>query len=167
MTRKGTALLRKKCLLGPAFTALLLAAHPIGAQQKPAAVAAVTVAVSGVHDRDSVLRVNLYRSADGFPADTSKAYQKRDIVLKSLAPNAPLDPLRVSFTGLPPGTYAVCSIHDSNSNNKLDTNFLGIPREDWAVSNDARPRFRSPHFDEAQFTVGAGETKAIAFRVRH
>jgi uncharacterized protein (DUF2141 family) len=155
-------------LFGAAAVAvLLLSGPPTPAQQKPPAGATITVTVSGVHDRDGILRVNLYKSADGFPADTSKAFQKANIVLKSLPPNAPLDPLRVSFTNLSPGTYAVCSIHDSNGNNKLDTNFLGIPREDWAVSNDARPRFRSPHFDEAQFTLAAGQTKAIAFRVRH
>lgn len=153
------------------FGSLLIPASFRALAQRPApqktAGGTITVAVSGVHDRDGFLRVNLYAKPDGFPADTNKAYQKRDILLKSLPVNAPLDPLRVTFANLPPGAYALCSIHDSNSNNKLDANFLGIPHEDWAVSNDARPRFRSPHFEEAQFTLAAGETKAIAFRVRH
>ena len=154
-----------------ALSGLLLSLGPALPAQQPAppraAGATVTVTVSGVHDRKGLLRVNLYQRADGFPADTGKAFQRRDILLKGLPPQAPLDPIRVTFEGLPPGTYAVCSIHDSNGNNKLDTNFLGAPREDWAVSNDARPRFRSPRFDEAKFTLGAGEARAIAFRVRH
>lgn len=162
MTRKMTQPLGAATL----GVLLLAAGHPAPAQQK-AAGATVTVTISGVHDRDGYLRVNLYNRADGFPADTSKAYQKRDVLLKDLDAKTPLDPIRVAFIDLPPGTYAVCSLHDSNGNNKLDTNFLGIPREDWAVSNDARPRFRAPHFDEAKFTLRPDEDKRIAFQVRH
>ena len=104
MTHKETRLFTTRLLGVAASAALLLAIKPTPAQQKQPSGATLSVIVSGVHDRSGILRVNLYKSADGFPADTSKAYQKRDIVLKSLAPNTPLDPLRVSFTSLPPGT---------------------------------------------------------------
>ena len=42
------------------------------------------------------------------------------------------------FSGIAPGTYAASAFHDENSNGKLDTNFMGIPREGVAASNDAR-----------------------------
>jgi uncharacterized protein (DUF2141 family) len=42
------------------------------------------------------------------------------------------------FPGVAPNTYAVSVFHDENSNGKLDTNFMGIPREGVGASNGAR-----------------------------
>ncbi len=52
-----------------------------------------------------------------------------------------------------PGAYAVAVHHDANSNGKVDANFLGIPREGYGVSNDARPKFRAPRFGEARVAL--------------
>ena len=37
---------------------------------------------------------------------------------------------------IPPGTYAVKLHIDENENEKLDTNFLGIPKEQYGISNN-------------------------------
>jgi uncharacterized protein (DUF2141 family) len=37
---------------------------------------------------------------------------------------------------IPPGTYAVKFHIDENENGKLDTNFLGIPKEQYGISNN-------------------------------
>ena len=37
---------------------------------------------------------------------------------------------------IPPGTYAVKLHIDENENGKLDTNFLGIPKEQYGISNN-------------------------------
>ena len=37
---------------------------------------------------------------------------------------------------IPPGTYAVKLHIDENENGKLDTNFLGIPKELYGISNN-------------------------------
>lgn len=41
---------------------------------------------------------------------------------------------------LPDGTYAVAVVHDTNNNGLLDTNFLGMPKEGYALSG-SRPSF--------------------------
>lgn len=61
------------------------------------------------------------------------------------------------FSGISPGTYAVSAFHDENSNGKLDTNFMGIPREGVAASNDARGRLGPPKFDDAAFQVSGDQ----------
>jgi len=65
------------------------------------------------------------------------------------------------FEGLPPGQYAVSASHDLNGNRKTDTNFIGLPREDWGVSNNVRPAMRPPRFNEAGFAVLAGQQVRI------
>ena len=37
---------------------------------------------------------------------------------------------------IPPGTYAVKLHIDENENGKLDTNFIGIPKEQYGISNN-------------------------------
>lgn len=69
--------------------------------------------------------------------------------------------VRCRFTDLPAGDYAVAASHDLNGNRETDTNFLGIPREDWGVSNNVRPTLRAPTFDEARVTVADGGVTEI------
>lgn len=57
------------------------------------------------------------------------------------------------FPELGPGTYAISCFHDLNSNGKLDTNFLGIPSEPYGASNNARPKFRAPNWEETRFEL--------------
>ena len=54
---------------------------------------------------------------------------------------------------LPPGEYAVRVMHDENDNFKLDANFMGIPKEPWGFSNNAKGRFGPPGWDAVRFTV--------------
>ena len=61
--------------------------------------------------------------------------------------------LEFSFADLPPGRYAVRVMHDENGNGKLDSNFLGIPKEGYGASNNPKV-MRAPHFDEAAFDLG-------------
>ncbi len=54
------------------------------------------------------------------------------------------------FHDLPPGTYAVSSFLDENGNGKLDRNFMGIPKEGYGFSNDARGTAGPPTFSQAK-----------------
>lgn len=49
---------------------------------------------------------------------------------------------------LPKGKYGVVAFHDLNNNEKLDTNFIGIPTEPYGFSNDARAMLSKPDFEE-------------------
>ena len=62
---------------------------------------------------------------------------------------------------VPAGVYAVAVHHDANSNGKLDTNFLGIPKEGYGVSNDVRAVFRAPRFAEARVVVTRDTTLVV------
>lgn len=49
------------------------------------------------------------------------------------------------------GTYMVAFYIDKNDNEKLDTNFLGVPKEQFGFSNDVMGRFGPPSFEAASF----------------
>ena len=49
--------------------------------------------------------------------------------------------------------------HDANANRRFDKNALGLPREGFGFSNDARPVFSAPGFDAAAVTLKAPRTR--------
>ena len=54
---------------------------------------------------------------------------------------------------LPQGEYAIAVYHDKNKNGKIDTNLLGIPKEDYGFSNNARGRFGPASWEDSKFKV--------------
>ena len=66
---------------------------------------------------------------------------------------------------LPPGRYAVSVIHDSNGNSALDTNFIGMPTEQYGYSNNPPLRMRMATFEECAFTLtAAGLRQQVTLR---
>lgn len=68
----------------------------------------------------------------------------------------------VTITGLEPGRYAVAAFHDTDGNGDLTLWPIGLPREAYGFSNDARGRFGPPPFARAAFDLPAtGATEAF------
>lgn len=64
--------------------------------------------------------------------------------------------VKLVFTGLKPGSYALRAVHDINANGDIDVNKLGLPIEPFAFSNDAMGRMGPPSFKEAAVLVRSG-----------
>ncbi len=65
------------------------------------------------------------------------------------------------FKDLPVGEYAVTIFHDENNNGKLDTNFMGIPNEDYGASNNAKGFMGPPKYSDAKFNLEKDKTIII------
>ena len=65
-----------------------------------------------------------------------------------------------AFDSLAPGTYAVKVFHDVNENRKLDTNWIGWPKEPYGFSNDAPVNMGPPPFKLAAIEVKDGDQTA-------
>lgn len=59
----------------------------------------------------------------------------------------------IEFLNLEKGEYAFSLFHDINDNKKLDSNFLGIPKEPYAFSNNKKGNFGPPKFEAVKFAV--------------
>ncbi len=70
-----------------------------------------------------------------------------------------------AFKGIPKGVYGISAFHDENNNGKLDTNFIGLPIEDYCASRDARGSFGPPSFADAKFSYAGGQ-KRISARMK-
>ncbi|WP_435413046.1 DUF2141 domain-containing protein [Psychroserpens mesophilus] len=59
----------------------------------------------------------------------------------------------IKFENVPNGIYAISFFHDENENKKMDSNFLGIPKEDYGCSNNARGFMGPPKWEDAKFEI--------------
>lgn len=134
----------------------LLGSFSFGANEKSSLE--LSVEVQGVRSNTGNLLFLLFDKKKGFPNENKHALQVLTVPAKS--PTA----LAV-FKGLGSGTYAVCVIHDENSDGELDTNFLGIPREGVGVSKDAKGSFGPPSYEDAALEVSKSE--AIRLQLKY
>ena len=110
----------------------------------------IQVSIDGLRTNKGQVICSLYSSAEGFPKNESRAVARSTSVIADGQGNC-------TFSDIQPGTYAISVFHDENLNGRLDTNFLGIPREGVGASNNARGHFGPPTFRDASFEYPGGE----------
>jgi uncharacterized protein (DUF2141 family) len=69
------------------------------------------------------------------------------------------------FEDVPHGEYAIKVFHDENGNQKLDTNFVGMPKEKFGFSNNVMGRFGPPSYEQARFRFEA-EAATVEIEMR-
>jgi uncharacterized protein (DUF2141 family) len=109
----------------------------------------IHVEIVGLRNDKGQVLCALFSSAGDFPKKTDNALSRATSVISNRQAVC-------EFPGIPPSTYAISVFHDENSNGKLDTNLMGIPREGVGASNDARGHFGPPKFDAASFRFSGG-----------
>jgi len=142
------------------FCSLLIGSGALGAAAPAAAppeTASVTVVVSSLVSATSVVKLFFYNTRAGFLKSGQWAYSRVVRPEGKQGFSLPVD--------LPKGEWAVAITQDLNNNDKVDKNFIGIPTEPYAFSNNVRPTVAAPGFDECKFLVsGPGQVVSIVLK---
>ncbi len=117
------------------------------------------VKITGFKNYNGDVQIALWNSSVGFPDDYNTTYETSTQKAK---PN-----FSALISNLEPGSYAIAMYHDKNRNSKLDTNFLGIPKEGFGFSNNPTILTGAPSFSKAVFTIGPNQKKVINIRLKH
>jgi len=130
---------------------MLLAAGLIAPARAQEPVASLVIHVQDVSPQGGILRLGLYDEAR-YPDDNSTPVASADV-------RAEPGQTTVTLNNLAPGIYAIQAYQDINSNEKMDTSWLGIPQEPFGFSRDAQPRLSKPRFSAVKFEIlpGANE----------
>ncbi|GAA0872283.1 hypothetical protein GCM10009117_14300 [Gangjinia marincola] len=104
----------------------------------------VSVEVSKIDSSEGTIMLALYANPDNFLTD--KVFKGGKIAAKK-------GTVTYTFDNVPDGVYAISLYHDENSDGKLNTNMVGIPKEDYAASNNAKGSFGPPKWADAKFEV--------------
>ena len=106
----------------------------------------IVVNIDGFKSDKGKCLLSLFNNKKGFPSNPDKAVyitmeriqnKKLTLIIKDLAI----------------GDYAIAVVHDENDNNKLDTNFLGMPKEGIGVSNNAKSTMGPPSYEDSKFQL--------------
>jgi uncharacterized protein (DUF2141 family) len=115
----------------------------------------LTVQVTGLRSSEGQVRIAIFNSAKEF---TKTPFQAKEVKIDGK------QTVEHTFS-LPKGKYAIAVYHDENENGKLDKNLVGIPKEDYGFSNNARGTMGPPSFEEASISVGeSAQTTRIELR---
>ena len=118
----------------------------------------VEVRVEGVASTRGTVYASIFLSPEGFPGDKSMAFAYRAVPAQD-------GTVVLVFDKVPAGEFVVAVLHDADANQELSFNLLGMPKEDYGFSRDARARFGPPPFEKAAVSLQAGENKKLTVKV--
>ena len=113
----------------------------------------INVEVNGLKNNKGQVMIGIYNSEKDF---LEKTFKGNVALIKKNKATA-------TFANMPAGEYAISVFHDENSNGKLDVNFMGIPKEEYAASNGAKGFMGPPKYIDAMFK--ANENKTIVLKI--
>lgn len=113
----------------------------------------ITVTITGLNSNNGKVLLALYKGENNFlkkryKGGISKVTDKK---------------ITYVIKNVPKGEYAISFFHDENDNNKMDTNFFGIPKEDYGCSNNATGFMGPPKYNDAKFQLS--ENKIININI--
>lgn len=106
----------------------------------------LTIVAEGVSNTNGVVGVLIFNSSRGWPNDNARAF-------RAVAVPAQRGSVTLLIPALPSGSYAAVVLHDENLNRRLDRTWVGLPKEQWGMSNNPSVRFSAPSFKQARFMV--------------
>jgi len=128
---------------------VLLMFWAVGAADQQNNGATIEIEITNIESSEGQIRIGLYNTEENW---LKKPFRAVTIKIENGKSKA-------MFDDVPKGIYAISLYHDENDNGQLDTNFLGIPKEDTGASNDAPANFGPPTWENAKFEITEATTK--------
>ena len=119
----------------------------------------IVVSITNLTNSKGVCKTCLYDNASSF-AGNGSAIKCVDVPIKNKTAN-------IVFETVAKGNYAIAIFHDENRNNKMDKNFLGVPKEGYGASKNKLPFASAPAFKDNQFQLKEKETVHLEIRLRN
>ena len=113
----------------------------------------IHVEILGIRNSVGSAACALFEGPEGFPTEFLR-FATNIMMVKVRATKATCD-----FADIAPGTYALAVIHDENRDGELATNLMGIPKEGYGFSNDAKGTLGAPSYEAASFTYNGQSLK--------
>ena len=137
----------------------ILAATALSFTASLALADSLTVTVTNITERGE-MHLAIYDDADVFENDNGEKGGAAKGIIHGVIEM--VDPGTAVYEfDIPKGVYTIGIFVDVNLNNKMDTNFVGIPKEQYGFSNNAKGFMGPPSFEDASFTVDGATSLQI------
>jgi len=105
----------------------------------------VTLKIKDIEEAKGHMKIAVYNNAEDY-SNGENYFLHENIAITT-------KDFEYVFQNIPHGTYVVSVFHDLDTNDKLNTNWIGMPKEPFGFSNDAKGRMGPPKFEDASFKV--------------
>lgn len=119
----------------------------------------VAATVTGFKNDQGVCRACIFNTVQSFNGSGAPLQCLQTSINKGVT--------QILFENLPKGNYAISLFHDENRNNKMDNNFMGIPKEGYGASNNKLPMASAPSFKDNQFAVNNNAVNLPNIKLRY
>jgi len=109
--------------------------------------------IEGIDEESGEIRIAMF--------DSKEAYDEKEDPIHAVVLEVDDTTLEWNDDDLPYGNYAIAVYHDKNTNGELDTNLLGIPKEAYGFSNNARGRFGPASWSDAHFKINSAQSEMV------
>ena len=116
----------------------------------------VNIKITNIKSTQGKIHIGVYKKNQNFPDHESKHYKK---VVKPK-----IGCINIVIDDLQNEDYAIAVLHDTNGNDHIDTNFLGMPKEPFAFSKNFKPILSAPNFNDCKFNLN-NETKSFTINL--
>lgn len=106
----------------------------------------IHVEILSIRNNSGAVACALFESPEGFPTEFLR-FASNLMMVQVRAAKA-----TCNFNDIAPGRYAIAAIHDENRDGKLNANWMGVPKEGYGFSNDAKGMLGAPAFEAASFS---------------
>ena len=111
------------------------------------------ITVTNVKSQKGIVEIGLFNDQKSFLIK-GKEYKTSSKVVTD-------DSVVFILTDLPKDDYAVSIYHDVNSDKECNMNFLGIPKEPYGFSQNFKPKFSKPTFDDCKIELKQNQSIVI------
>ena len=118
----------------------------------------VKVVIEGVRSENGKIVLAVFKDQEGFK--TKKPIKRIELN------KGDFDKNEIELS-LDKGVYGISVLDDENDNNKMDYNFLGMPKEGFGFSNYYHKGLSKPHFDKFKFDINDRTIEQIEIRLRY
>ena len=132
------------------FLILILSAFQFGYSQP----GNLKITINNIKSVSGTINIGLYNNAGDFPEE-EKEYKLIILEVKALE-------ITHTFKDLPQGEYAIALYHDENKDDECNRNFFGIPKEGYGFSNNIKPTFSAPSFEDTKFQLEDSKSITIS-----
>lgn len=128
------------------FLSLFLFVTP---SSNPSSTGSIHIQFSGIENAKGFIELSVFNAKRGFPTTQQSVVETYRFEINNVNPS-------YTIKHLPYDEYAISCFWDKNDNQKLDTNFLGIPKEKVGTSNNPDSN-GMPEYEDAKFQLQKSE----------
>ncbi len=110
------------------------------------------ITIPNIKVTNRAIRVAVYKNSSDFLED------KGIFMSKEIIP-AKVGIFKLSLNDLSYGEYVIAIYQDVNNNGKLDKNIFGAPSEPYGFSQNFKPKFSAPKFNDCMIYFDQNNTK--------